>query len=369
MYVLHVTNNGGQKIQDEGLLNHIHKALTADKCFFNFSKEAVEVLPNQGHTMILLRGNDRLGLLSESAEVLTRYGCNIVNAEIWTHKHHAAGVIHVADGITGCQIRDSKKISRIKKDLQHLIKPPSKLRSPSLRLIPRNRRTDDVKITDTKIEETLNLAHGRSSGAHVTVSNYKDRGYTLVAIRSIDRLRLLLDTISALMVMQYVVFHGTATTGKTGAYQEYYIRHIDGRPIRTEAEREHLQKVLEETIDNPDSEGIELELSADGQLGHLSDIITVLKESGCWIKRAQISKLDGMVKHSYFVTDMSGKAVDERTIRLIQEQIGESILKVKKKMGCTPMLLQRRAKAFSISNLLKRLTLQIKEFFTFNRFA
>ncbi|PWA34207.1 ACT domain-containing protein ACR6 [Artemisia annua] len=57
-------------------------------------------------------------------------------------------------------------------------------------------------------------------------------------VSSRDRPKLLFDIICTLTDMEYVVFHGAVHTGKMEAFQEYYIRHVDGCPVSSEAERE-----------------------------------------------------------------------------------------------------------------------------------
>ncbi|KAF5777409.1 putative RNA helicase [Helianthus annuus] len=59
-------------------------------------------------------------------------------------------------------------------------------------------------------------------------------------MRCKDRPKLLFDTVCTITDMQYVVYHGVVHTAKMEAYQEYYIRHIDGIRISSEAERERV---------------------------------------------------------------------------------------------------------------------------------
>ena len=49
--------------------------------------------------------------------------------------------------------------------------------------------------------------------------------------------------------MDYVVFHGTVDTAGDQARQEFYVRHADGSPIRSEAERERVCQCLQAAIE------------------------------------------------------------------------------------------------------------------------
>jgi hypothetical protein len=57
-----------------------------------------------------------------------------------------------------------------------------------------------------------------------------ERGYTAVVVRCRDRPKLLFDTVCTITDMEYVVHHGTVSVEPGGgAYQEYYIRYVDGQ--------------------------------------------------------------------------------------------------------------------------------------------
>lgn len=116
-------------------------------------------------------------------------------------------------------------------------------------------------------------------------------------------------------------------------------------------------------------QGVELEICTDGQLIQLSEIVTAFRDKDCWIKRAQICLVDGKAKHNYWITDIHGKAIDPRTVDSMQEQIGENIILVKKRSGCSPMVLQRKAKGFLFESPLKRLAALLLKFFNSNRSA
>jgi UTP:GlnB (protein PII) uridylyltransferase len=81
-----------------------------------------------------------------------------------------------------------------------------------------------------------------------------EKDYTVVTMRSKDRPKLVFDVVCTLTDMQYVVFHGMVSTEPVEAYQEFYIRHVDGLPINSEAEQERVIQCLEAAIERRASE-------------------------------------------------------------------------------------------------------------------
>lgn len=108
----------------------------------------------------------------------------------------------------------------------------------------------------------------------------------MITMRSKDRPKLLFDTVCTLTDMQYVVFHGVVHTGRMEAYQEYYIRHVDGLPMSSDAERECVIQCLEAAIERRTFEGLKLELCTEDRFGLLSDITRVFRETSLCIKIA-----------------------------------------------------------------------------------
>jgi len=126
-------------------------------------------------------------------------------------------------------------------------------------------------------EERGGCGKARPKAAKVVVMDCTERQYTVVILRCRDRPKLLFDTLCALNDLQYVVFHGTvdAEGASKEAYQvcwlasvvvflpaahaqcspllawlqEYYIRHVDGHPVRSDAERTRLVRCLEAAVE------------------------------------------------------------------------------------------------------------------------
>ncbi|RYR19418.1 hypothetical protein HN51_036642 [Arachis hypogaea] len=67
----------------------------------------------------------------------------------------------------------------------------------------------------------------------VRIESCDEKGYSIVSIDCKDRPRLMFDTVCTLTDMQYVIFHASISSHEAYAFQEYFIRHIDGYALNT----------------------------------------------------------------------------------------------------------------------------------------
>ncbi|PKI44560.1 ACT domain-containing protein ACR6-like [Punica granatum] len=339
MDVFNVTDRDGKKIRDEQVIEYIKRRLESNASISpSLRRSMVGVVPAENHTAIELAGTDRPGLLSEVCAVLADLHCNVVNAEIWTHNSRAAAVVNVTDSSTGLAIEDPARLATIRGLLCNVLgghgnSKPAKTNLSPPTTMNRERRLHQIMFADRDYERVERMGSGRDkelgSRPLVMVMDCDQKDYTVVTMRSKDRPKLLFDIICALTDMQYVVFHGMVDTGRKEAYQEFYIRHIDGLPIGSEAERERIRQCLEAAIERRASEGLELELCTDDRFGLLSDITRIFRENGLSIKRAEISTRCGKAKDTFYVADVTGNSVDLKTIDSICHQIGPTVLQVK----------------------------------------
>ncbi|GLT27218.1 hypothetical protein SLA2020_022330 [Shorea laevis] len=343
MDVFNVVDNDGNKIRDKDVLHYIQRRLENNAGSVS-RRGSVGVLPSEEHTSIELVGTDRPGLLSEVCAVLADLHCSVVNAEIWTHNSRAAAVVHVTDDATGCAIKDPKRLSTIKELLCNVLKGSNDLKTAKMMLsapgtMHRERRLHQIMFADRDYERVDRAAVRRvedeSSRPHVTLLNI-EKDYTVITMRSKDRPKLLFDIVCTLTDMQYVVYHGMVNTGEMEAYQEFYIRHVDGLPISSEAERERVKQCLEAAIERRASEGLELELCTEDRVGLLSDITRIFRENSLCIKRALISTKGGKAKDTFYVTDVTGNPVDPKIIDSIRQEIGQTALQVKHNSSLPP---------------------------------
>ncbi|XP_012067280.1 ACT domain-containing protein ACR6 isoform X2 [Jatropha curcas] len=262
MDVFNVTDQDGNKIIDEEVISYIQRRIESNASYVPSMSGSVGVMPSEEHTSIELTGPDRPGLLSEVCAVLTDLHCNVVNAEIWTHNARAAAVVNVTDDSTRCAIKDPKRLSIIRELLCNVLKGNNDLKAGKMTLSPpgitsRERRLHQIMFADRDYERVERGGLGRhedkSSRPHVTVLNI-EKDYSVITMRSKDRPKLLFDIVCTLTDMEYVVFHGMVSTGRMEAYQEFYIRHVDGLPISSDAERERVIQCLEAAIERRGSE-------------------------------------------------------------------------------------------------------------------
>ncbi|KAJ8771902.1 hypothetical protein K2173_027079 [Erythroxylum novogranatense] len=358
MDVFNVVDQDGKKIREKEVIDCIQRRLESNASFSPSLRRSVGVMPAEEHTSIELTGTDRPGLLSEVCAVLTDLQCNVVNAEIWTHNARAAAVVHVTDDSTGSAIHDPKRLSTMKQLLCNVLKGNNDLKTAKLTLSPpgvtsRERRLHQIMFADRDYERGgLRKREEKSSKPQVTLLNI-EKDYTVITMRSKDRPKLLFDIVCTLTDMEYVVFHGMVNTGKMEAYQEFYIRHVDGLPIRSEAERERVIQCLEAAIERRTSEGLELEFCGDDRLGLLSDITRIFRENSLCIKRAAIATKCGRAKDTFYVTDVTGTPVDPNIIDSIRQQIGQAMLLVKRNSSLISQPSQETRLGYLFGNLFK----------------
>lgn len=341
MDVFEVTDQDGNKITDEGVLDYIQKSLGPDSCFASSMRRSVGVVPAMDHTSIELIGSDRPGLLSEVTAVLTHLKCNVVNAEVWTHNTRAAAVMQVTDEETEAAITDPERLAMIKQLLCNVLKGSNKSREAktavSHAVTHTERRLHQMMFADRDYERTGHETLKERERPDVNVVNWEEKGYSEVTIRCKDRPKLLFDIICTLTDMEYVVFHGNVNAEGPEAYQEYCVRHVDGSPVKSDAERQRVIQCLEAAIERRVSEGLKLELCTADRVGLLSDVTRIFRENSLTVTRAEVSTRAGKASNTFYVRDASGYPIDAKIIDSIRQTIGQTILRVK---GCLEELNQ-----------------------------
>lgn len=334
MDVFHVTDQHGNKVWEENIADRVQQSLGPRGRSFRSLRGSVGVQAAVEHTSIELTGRDRPGLLSEVFAVLSDLKCNVVAAEVWTHNSRMASVVYITDESDGMPIEDPDRLSKIKKLLLYVLKGDRDRRSAntavSVGSTHTQRRLHQLMYADRDYEgTTYESSESSRSKPLVTVENCTDKGYTVVNVKCVDRPKLLFDTVCTLTDMQYVVFHGTIIAEGPEASQEYYIRHTDGCPISSEAERQRVIHCLEAAIKRRTSEGIRLELCGEDRVGLLSDVTRIFRENGLSVTQAEVTTRGSQAVNAFYVTDASGHPVKSETIEAVRNEIGLAILHVK----------------------------------------
>ncbi|KAL0807247.1 hypothetical protein Bca101_099739 [Brassica carinata] len=338
--IFNVTHQDGNKVTDEVVLDYIQKSLGPEACF-STSLRSVGVIPSTDSTVIELTGCDRPGLLSELTAVLTHLKCSVLNAEVWTHNTRAAAVMEVTDDLTGSAVSDPERLSLIKSLLRNVLKgsntPKEAKTVVSQGEVHTDRRLHQMMFEDRDYENGVMVDDDSSNvqderqRPDVCVDNWLDKDYSVVTVRCKDRPKLLFDTVCTLTDMQYVVFHGSVDTEGTEAFQEYYVRHIDGSPVKSEAEKQRVIQCLEAAIKRRVSEGLKLELCTTDRVGLLSNVTRIFRENSLTVTRAEVKTKGGKAVNTFYVSDASGYSIDAKTIDSIRQTIGKTLLKVKNK--------------------------------------
>ncbi|KAB2095247.1 hypothetical protein ES319_A01G023700v1 [Gossypium barbadense] len=319
MDVFHVTDQHGNKLSEVDVAEKIQQQLGPRSYSFRSLTRSVGVQAASKQTIIELTGRDRPGLLSEIFAVLTDLKCNVVAAEVWTHNSRMASVTN--------EDQTASLLYVLKGDRDKM----NANTAVSLGSMHKERRLHQMMYADRDYDMSDANSGSTSdrSKPQVTVENCEHKGYTVVNLRCPDRPKLLFDTVCTLTDMQYVVYHATVIVEGPEAYQEYYIRHMDGCPISSEAEQQRVIHCLEAAIKRRASEGIRLELCSDDRVGLLSDATRIFRENGLSVTRAEVKTRGSQAVNIFYVTDASGDPVKSETIEAVRKEIGLTILHVK----------------------------------------
>ncbi|XP_061376422.1 ACT domain-containing protein ACR2 [Gastrolobium bilobum] len=338
MDVFHVRDEYGNKLTDQKVINNIQQAIGRSRgspsppnnnnnnnWFMNktYSKKVFPLVhPNEQHTAIEMTGADRPGLFSEISAALADLHCNIVEAHAWSHNARLACVAYISDQSTDTAIDDPCRLASIEDHLTTVLRATTNPNSggtnhPDVKtceflggegtMTTMERRLHQLMLS-VRDFESPSKEMGRKR--MVTIESCDQKGYSIVSIECKDRPRLMFDTVCTLTDMQYVIFHASISSHAGYAFQEYFIRHIDGYALNTAGEKERVIKCLEAAIERRVCEGVRLELCADNRVGLLSDITRVLRENGLAVVRADVETHGEKSVNAFYVRDISGNEVD-----------------------------------------------------------
>ncbi|XP_031488970.1 ACT domain-containing protein ACR3-like isoform X5 [Nymphaea colorata] len=281
------------------------------------------------YTAFELMGNDRPGLLSEISAVLTQNHCNVAAAEVWTHKTRVACIIYVTDGATSGRVDDPARLADIESQLRNVLRGRNGSAWTSI--------VTDLTHADRRLHQIMSCAsaggdvdvpeeacHVEVPRPQITVENCNK--YSVVNVKCKDRPKLVFDTVYALTEMKCSVFHASVAMDGPYAVQEYYIRHMDGCTLDTEAAKKQVINGLEAAILRRVSDCVSLELSGRDRIGLLSEVTRVLRENGLSVMRAKVTTGGGKAVNVFYVQDTSGNPVDMKTIESLRREMGQNMM-------------------------------------------
>ncbi|XP_068651656.1 ACT domain-containing protein ACR2 isoform X2 [Aristolochia californica] len=286
---------------------------------------------SQAVTAIEMRATNRPGLFSEISAVLADLRCNVIEAHAWSHNDRLACIVHISDELTSNPIEDPTRLADIEDHLSTVLGAANVNDTSDVRT---GRQGCNGPITNKERRlHQLMLANGdfgtqvdgkgeeEERKPIVSVERCNDKGYSMVTVECKDRPKLLFDTVCTLTDMQYVIFHASIACNGSYTSQEYYIRHMDGRTMNTEGEKERVTICVEAAIERRVCEGVRLEICTQDRVGLLSDVTRLLREHGLMVVRADVMTEGERVINEFYVRDISGNAVDMNVVESMRKEI------------------------------------------------
>ncbi|KAL2518043.1 ACT domain-containing protein ACR2 [Abeliophyllum distichum] len=379
MDVFHLKDELGSKITDQRIINCIQQAIVANRDTTLKAKARNSLESHPGRLKAIeMTGKDRPGLLSEISAALADLHCNIVEAHSWSHNARLACVAYISDQSMETPI-DDLRLHAIEDHLttvlranttwddnanQQEVKPAGILLEKLGTMTNVERRLHQLMLSvrdfdgPSRAVIVNSITTGSDSDdeerkkASVSIESCNEKGYSIATIQCKDRRKLMFDTVCTLTDMQYVIFHASIDSRGGCAYQEYFIRHMDGCTLNTESEKERVIKCLEAAIERRVCEGVRLELCAYNRVGLLSDITRVLRENGLAVLRADTETHGEKAVNAFYVRDISGNNVDMNFIKSMKREMGAIDLAVKDVTTVIRPTSSERSK-FSIGYMLK----------------
>ncbi|XP_042492779.1 ACT domain-containing protein ACR2 [Macadamia integrifolia] len=391
MDVFHVTDQNGDKLTDEKVINYIQQAIVARrdlphqvKTGCNHRKAMrrnTDIESPSEHTAIELSGTDRPGLFSEISAALADLRCNVIEAHAWSHNERLACVAYIEDQLTHSRIDDPRRLATIEDHLSTVLHATTNPGSDSPGAhsdqggVTTAGLPDNGNGTTTNVERrlhqlmfagrdfdgpsgTLSLSSLSSSTEgeegkkiNVSIEGCNEKGYSVVTVECKDRPKLMFDTVCALTDMQYMVFHASMSSHSGYTFQEYYIRHVDGCTLNTGSEKERVVKCLEAAIERRVCEGVRLKLRGHNRAGLLSDITRMLRENGLAVVRADVETRGEDAVNAFYVRDMSGNKVDMETVESMRREMRPIGIEVKNESFNKPNSTERSR--FSLADLFR----------------
>lgn len=180
------------------------------------------------HIAVELIGTDRPGLLSEIFAVLANQHCNVVAAEVWTHKTRVACVIYINADV-------SSRMPAMEEQLRNVLRGGDDLKgartSFSMDSTHVDRRLHQLMLADKDYEDDDDDDDSVLLKPVISIGRCEDKGYSVVNVKCKDRTKLLFDIVCTLTDMQFVVSHASVSSDGTHGLQVHRRRRRRRRRI------------------------------------------------------------------------------------------------------------------------------------------
>ncbi|KAK1367288.1 ACT domain-containing protein [Heracleum sosnowskyi] len=261
-------------------------------------------------TRVMFDSVRKQGTLLEVIQILTDLDLTIKKAYISSDGQWS---------MAGFPIQDGFKIDMIETQLRNVLKGDNDIRSVktlvSLKVTHTERRLHQMMFADRDYEQKPIIRTNWDSPI-VLIQNCLERGYSGTNVYYEDRARLLFDVVCTLTDMDYVVFHATLKTTRDRAHMEFFVRHKNGLPISSQAEKQFVSLPLKEEY-------------LRRQTSIISRNDETFREYSLNVARAEISTTCDIARNSFYVTDVVGNAADTKMIESVRHKIELSNLRVK----------------------------------------
>nr|XP_043612781.1 uncharacterized protein LOC122584787 [Erigeron canadensis] len=356
MDVFFVIDQEGNKVTDKDRIQNLQKVLLVYSSPTSpMGRKCEERSIPAGHTTIELIGNDRPGLISELTAILSDLQCNVVSAEVWTHNTRLAAVMHVSDKETKSPIIVPEKLSKIKKVLLIVLKGGRDNREAVITFSYGctwfDRRLHQIMFADRYYQDGLTLDDYRRRKADIV--SWADNGYSAIRIRCKITPKVLFDTICTLTDLKYCVFQSNFFADGPEAYMEFWIKHLDGSPFKSDTETQKVIKYLETAIERRVYKGLKIEIRTKDRVGLLSDVTRIMRENSLNITRAEVATTGDKAVFAFYLDDNLGYPVSMKIIEDVKKEIGENILHVKGKRTDSYQSTQEALTRSSFKEVLK----------------
>ena len=341
----------GDKVRDPKKIHSIKQMLNVymrdDEAIAN--ADDTDEIKRVETTVFELSGRDRGGLLAEVTDLLTRNGCDVRSAAVWTYNGRVAFVFSITD--KGQPVQDNMKLERLRQLVGEILASTGgtwTVRTLKVRgevhhdrrlhqlmlqdereeweRLQSSERNDNISLQSTEnldesaenfvqkpeskdISLSQSLRSPKFGRPVVDIAHCSHPNYWTVNIRCRDRTKLLFDTVCTLADMDFDIYHATIDSSAGGyAHQEYFIRPRSGEGDFNKYSADLLKAMLESSIQRRFPKGLKVHVRSLDRFGCLASLAKQLYQANLSVTRAKVRTFatSNSSGHTLYVMDASG---------------------------------------------------------------